>query len=104
MRVGVTSPLPSLLSSPLRHKIGRRHDNVVHVVDEEGNLAAAGRLEDLLQQLQGRLEHIGWAHVNLSDDNVDGHIEGQRQTKVLCTKNDSGNWRNGRNLRGKVDL
>lgn len=72
----------------LRDKVSAHGDDVIARVDKQGDLPAAGGLEDLGELLQGLLEDVGGAHVNLGHHDEHGDVQGQGQSEVFCQQED----------------
>ena len=72
--------------SPFRDEVGCSDYHVVDCGDQHWNFVAAGRFQNLLEQLHRRIEHIGWAHVDLRYHNEHRDVECKRKPKVLCER------------------
>jgi len=53
------------------------------VFDEDGNLASAGRFEDLGELRNSLLKDLRWADIDFRYHNHDRHIERQSDTQML---------------------
>lgn len=69
---------------PLRLEAARGVDHVVLRLDQHWHFLTSGGLEDAMQQLERRFQHIGRAHVDLCHHHKHGFVQGQCQTQMLC--------------------
>ena len=61
-------------------------DAVLAVLDEDGDLARPGRLEDLCQLRDGLLQNVWRADIDLGNDDHDGHVERKRDAEVFSAR------------------
>eukprot|EP00047_Mylnosiga_fluctuans_P002563 m.225017 g.225017 ORF g.225017 m.225017 type:complete len:640 (+) comp11193_c0_seq1:93-2012(+) len=67
----------------IRDEVGGGDNDIILVGDQQGHLAAARALEDLLQQDHGLLQHVGRADVDLGDDHKHRDVQRQCKAKML---------------------
>lgn len=64
-------------------ELSRRVDALLSVLDKDGNLTCAGRLENFGQLRNRLLENLRWTNINFSDDNHDWDIESKCDSEML---------------------
>ena len=73
---------------PFRAEVHRRHNHIVHALNQHRDLATSGRLQELLEDFQSVLKDVRRTHVDLRHDHEDGNTERQRETQVLLRHSD----------------